>query len=523
MRHELGTEGSVNVAGEPVASVTSNTPLVVIVGAGPVGCLAALAFAKEGWRVEIYEGRPDMRLPSSRAALAQRSVNLAISSRGLAALYSVDRPMMLRILEDAIPMKGRLLHTRGGKTESQLYDPNGQCINSIDRGVLNEYLLQETLVFPTISVFFKHKLLTADFDTKSLSFRSEDKNQTITAKFDLCIGTDGSYSNVRRQMMRMMRMDYQQEYISHEYVELKIPAGTDAKGGAQFLLDPNHLHIWPRHSFMLIALPNKDRTFTCTLFAPTSEFDQLTTRSAVSAWFKAHFPDAVELIGEGTLVEDFRRNPRNSLISLKVKPYHYRDRCIILGDAAHSMVPFYGQGLNCGLEDVRVLMNILRREGAHQPRNREKREDIDVCLEGAFQRYSETRHDDLVAIRDMAMANYVEMRHSVTTPSYVFRKMIDDLFAALSAPYIPFSTLAPTLADEPEGFPGSAPRGWLPLYTMVTFRPDISYATAKKKAENQSTIITGIGLGSLGVGIWIGLAGIRAILGRGTREAFLWT
>ncbi|KAF8574488.1 FAD/NAD-binding domain-containing protein [Ramaria rubella] len=497
------------------ADVTSSSPLVVVVGAGPVGCLAALAFARAGWEVRIYEGRPDMRLPSSKAALAQRSVNLAISSRGLAALHSVDQSLMTRILEDAIPMKGRLLHTQNGQTESQLYDPNGQCINSMNRSTLNEFLLEEALTFPTISVFFNHKLLTADFNARSLSFYSEEMHQTVNVDFELCVGADGSYSNVRRQMMRVMRMDYQQEYISHEYVELKIPAGADESGSSQFLLDPNHLHIWPRHSFMLIALPNKDKTFTSTLFAPTSEFAQLTTRDAASIWFKTHFPDAVKLIGEETLLNDFQRNPRNSLISLKAKPYHYKDRCIILGDAAHSMVPFYGQGLNCGLEDVRVLVNILRSEGAHKPRKGAKGKDVDLGLERAFQRYSEIRHDDLVAIQDLAMNNYVEMRHSVTTPSYIFRKTLDNVFAALSAPYIPFSVLAPTLARAPTGFPSPAPRGWLPLYTMVTFRPDISYAAAKRKAERQSTIITGIGLASFGVGFWIGLAGMRGALGLG--------
>jgi len=291
-----------------------------------------------------------------------------------------------------------------------------------------------------------------------------------------------------------------------DYVELKIPAGVDARGQPEFLLDPNHLHIWPRHSFMLIALPNKDKSFTATLFAPRAELDLLPSRAVAAAWFWRHFPDVIHLVGEEMLLNDFEKNPRNSLISIKATPYHYKDRCIILGDAAHSMVPFYGQGLNCGLEDVRVLINLMRREEAIHPRTRK---DMDVRLERAFECYSETRHEDLVAIRDLAMDNYVEMRHSVTTPAYLFRKMIDNTFAALTAPHVPLLSLLTELGKEPTGFRPSSARGWLPLYTMVTFRPDISYSTAKKKAERQSNIITTIGAASLGVGI---LAGMRMIL-----------
>ncbi|GJJ12058.1 hypothetical protein Clacol_006299 [Clathrus columnatus] len=396
----------VELKGVPIPADANNVPvpLLVVVGAGPVGCTTALAFAKAGWEVSIYEGRADIRLSSSKKNLAQRSVNLAISSRGLAALYSIEPNLMDRILNKAIPMKGRLLHLASGKTESQLYDPSDQCIHSIDRGLLNQVLLQEAINCPAIQVHFEHKLTTADFNRRILTFSTSNKEALFDVHFDLCVGADGSYSNVRRQMMRVMRMDYQQYYIPHDYVELKIPAGIDESGKRYFLLDPNHLHIWPRYSFMLIALPNEDKSFTSTLFAPTSELAKLDTREKASEWLKEYFPDAVSLVGEETLLNDFERNPRNSLISLQAKPYHYKDRCIILGDAAHSMVPFYGQGLNCGLEDVRVLMNILRNEGVIQPSKR-KGGDVDQNLERAFRRYSETRHDDLVAICDLAMDN----------------------------------------------------------------------------------------------------------------------
>ncbi|KNZ74195.1 Kynurenine 3-monooxygenase [Termitomyces sp. J132] len=381
---------------------------VVVVGAGPVGCLAAMAFAKLGWQVEVFEGRPDIRLPSSKAANQQRSINLAISHRGIAALEAVNPGLVQRFIDTVIPMRGRMIHNSKGDLDSQLYDKNGQCINSIDRALLNEVLLQEAATIGNISIFFNHKVIAADFIERHITVRNSESGEEYSVNFDLCIGADGSYSIIRRQLMRVVRMDYQQEYIKHEYIELKMPAGIDADGKATFLLDPNHLHIWPRHSFMLIALPNKDKTFTCTLFAPTSDFDRLNTPENILAWFKLHFPDALSVIGEKILVEDFTRNPRSPLICTKSKPYHFEDCAIILGDAAHSMVPFYGQGLNCGLEDVRILMTLLLQEGVKpmSPSNKVgSTNGVDQSLARVLARYSDTRHEDLIAICDLAMDN----------------------------------------------------------------------------------------------------------------------
>ncbi|KAF7984033.1 hypothetical protein HWV62_17549 [Athelia sp. TMB] len=478
----------------------------VVAGAGPVGCLAAMALARSGWQVDIYEGRADMRLPSSRAAANARSINLAISARGLAALHAIDPAATQRFLGTVIPMRGRMIHSTDGRLHDQAYDTDGQCINSIDRALLNEGLLDEASAVPNIRVFFKHKIQAVDFDRKSMVVRDTDENKDVLIHFDFCVGADGSYSVVRRQMMRVVRMDFQQEYIPHEYLELKVPAGADAQGRPTFLLDPNHLHIWPRHSFMLIALPNKDKSFTCTLFAPTTEFGRLRSREAVLAWFAAQFPDALALIGADAIADAFAHNPLSPLISTKCNPYHYKDRVIILGDAAHSMVPFYGQGLNCGLEDVRVLDTLLREEGvaasADDNLDATVPEDtVDPRLARALARYSASRHEDLIAICDMAMDNYVEMRHSVTTPVYLFRKMLDNVLFSLSSrkhgSAARAGPLNPLLARV--AFPG-APRGWLPLYTMVTFRPDISYATARRKAERQAQIVVAAG--------WVGAAAL---------------
>ncbi|KAF9052962.1 hypothetical protein BJ165DRAFT_1444407 [Panaeolus papilionaceus] len=480
---------------------------LVVVGAGPVGCLAALAFAKRGWLVDIYEGRPDMRLPLSKLATQQRSINLAISHRGIAAIEAVDAAAAQRFLQSAIPMHGRMIHKQSGEQHSQQYDRDGQSINSIDRALLNEGLLREATASPNVRVFFDSKVLSADFDNKTITIRNSTTNSEHSIDFDLCLGADGSYSVIRRQLMRVVRMNFQQEYIRDEYIEFKMPAGRNEKGEPTFLLDPNHLHIWPRHSFMFIALPNKDKTFTCTLFAPSTELDRLCSADVILSWFKFYFPDAVRAIGEQRLVEDFMKNPRCPLICTKAKPYHYMDRAIILGDAAHSMVPFYGQGLNTGLEDVRILSTILDEEGVQSsPSISDYHGNQDRRLAYALQRYTDTRHEDLIAICDLAMDNYVEMRHSVTQLTYLFRKTLDNLLYSITSPQlVSLSSLVPTLSRVP--YPPGKPKGWLPLYTMVTFRPDINYATVKEKAARQSIILdwmSWIGVVVVGVAVaWI--------------------
>jgi len=285
-----------------------------------------------------------------------------------------------------------------------------------------------------------------------------------------------------------------------------MPAGTDSDGRPTFQLDPNHLHIWPRHSFMLIALPNKDKTFTCTLFAPAIELDRLRRPDQVLTWFKSHFPDAVRAIGEKRLVDGFLSNPRSPLICTKASPYHYKDRAIILGDAAHSMVPFYGQGLNAGLEDVRILTTLLDDEGVASkcPILVAQRHNHDRRLGSALQRYSDTRHEDLIAINELAMENYAEMRHKVTQSSFVFWKTLDNLLYSLTSPETAsLSHVVPSLAKQP--YPPGKPKGWLPLYTMVTFRPDINYATARSKAKCQTAMLTRT--------VWIGVAALGVAAG----------
>lgn len=476
----------------------------VVVGAGPVGCLAALALRNAGWTVTVYDARPDMRLPENKSQLSQRSINLAISARGITALHSVNPKFAERFLDTAIPMRGRMIHPVHGREESQLYDLNGQCINSIDRALLNEDLLNQ-LTAASVPIVFRHKLLHADFDHKTLTFYSESDQKDVRVRYDFCIGADGCYSAVRRQLMRVVRMNYQQEYIPHEYIELRIPAGKGPSGEDTFRLDPNHLHIWPRHSFMLIALPNKDKTFTSTLFAPTAEFERFRDDKMFISWFRTHFPDALDLVGEDRLLHDYKHNPRSALIHIKTRPYHYKDNVILLGDAAHAMVPFYGQGLNCGLEDVRVLHVLLEKHRV-DPENMVPDGQVDDNLSRALQEYTDSRHEDLDAICDLAMANYEEMRHAVTTPMYRLRKTLDGLLSRWT-PFLPFQSFFPYLSSNTFK---PTPNGWLALYTMVTFRPDIRYSEVRRKAKRQdyllsmfawSGIATTAGVGSLAVGL----------------------
>ncbi|KAG8868012.1 kynurenine 3-monooxygenase, mitochondrial precursor [Serendipita sp. 405] len=480
------------------------TRSVVVVGAGPVGCLAALALHREGWAVTVYETRADMRLPENKSQLVQRSINLAMSSRGITALRAVDNRIADKFLQTAIPMHGRMIHPVNGKEQSQPYDVNGQWINSIDRALLNEDLLNE-LTAKSIPVKFHHKLLHANFEGKHLTFRDSACEKDATVPYDLCIGADGAYSAVRRQLMRVVRMDYQQEFIPHEYIELRVAPGIGPDGSTHYQLHPNHLHIWPRHSFMLIALPNKDKSFTSTLFAPTSEFEKLKDANEFIDWFRSHFPDALNLIGESRLIEDYKRNPRSPLIHIKARPYHYKDSVVILGDAAHAMVPFYGQGLNCGLEDVRVLDILLQRH-AVDPAKSVPQGTMDDALVSALREYTDSRHEDLNAICDLAMANYEEMRHAVTTPLYKLRKRVDGLLSRLT-PFTAFEAFIPRLKQE-TFLP--TPRGWLALYTMVTFRPDISYAEVKRKARRQDTFINNVA--------W---SGLMFVLGTGSLFAGL--
>ncbi|RLV91018.1 Kynurenine 3-monooxygenase [Spathaspora sp. JA1] len=449
---------------------------VGIVGAGLVGCLAALAFAKKGYLVTVFELRSDPRTVSDRSQKNLRSINLAISNRGISAMKYVDEDMAQRILQQIVPMKGRMIHDiTGTKQESQLYGLSGECINSIDRGFLNECLLDELDLHENVRVLFDHKLirlndLSSDIKPTMVFLDSKQHNEFKTFKFNYIVGSDGAHSQFRYQMSRFTRLDFQQKYIDMQYLELYIPANEDAtEEKDRFTIDPNHLHIWPRHNFMLIALPNKDGSFTSTFFSPWSVIDSLKTSEEWLNFFKENFPDAYDLIGEVALISAYENNPRGSLIQINAYPYHSPNgRAIIVGDAAHSMVPFYGQGMNCGFEDVGVLMKLI---------------DEHVDIPTAFEQYSELRKKDLDAICKLALDNFYEMSSKVTNFRYLIRKNLDY-----------------TLGKYANGRYFQ----WLPLYTMVSFRDDIPYSKAVEIEKWQQTTLTRINCVLAGVAVVAG-------------------
>ncbi|ROV89127.1 hypothetical protein VSDG_08878 [Cytospora chrysosperma] len=405
---------------------------VVVVGAGPVGSLAALYAAQRGYDVEIYELRNDLRDPSTVPLNFTKSINLALSVRGITAMQHAEpntpegeRKLLDHVLAATIPMRGRMIHGRkaGGHLyeEPQDYDVHGRTIFAVDRGGLNKRILDVLEDMPNVTFFFNHKLTGADFRKRKAWFEvkgaQDGRPKEIEVPFDLMLGADGAHSSVRYHMMKYTRMDYEQRYIDTLWCEFQIQPKEhfDATNPmSQFRISPNHLHIWPGKEFMFIAIPSEDGTFTCTLFAPGEKYAYLEANpSKVPAFFDQYFPGVTELIPARELIASFERNPHLPLISIKCKPHHYSSSVVLLGDAAHAMVPFYGQGMNTGLEDVRTLFTFL-----------DKHADGDRSQ--ALDEYTAYRVPDAHTINDLALQNYVEMRASVLSPAYRLRKFLEE-------------------------------------------------------------------------------------------------
>jgi len=402
---------------------------VAVVGGGLVGALQALYLAKRKFRVDLYERRADIRTVEKAEG---RSINLALSTRGREALREVG--LEDAVLKTALPMSSRMIHSVSGEQSRQYYGKKDQCIYSVDRLNLNKLLLNNVEANPNVKLHFEHQLVRADLNQKELHFttkqaagstsgRAEDKQ----AKCDFIFGCDGAHSTVRRQMMRWGSLNYSQEYIGHGYKELTMPPTTDGL----FAMDENSLHIWPRGEFMMIALPNQDRTFTMTMFMPNDTFNSIETDEDLLAFFLQHFQDSVSLIGPDKLVEEYFTNPVGKLMSVKCTPHFMAGSTVILGDAAHAVVPFYGQGMNAGFEDCLVFYEALQRHGDD--------------LAAASSDYDHTHWRDTHTIADFSMSNYVEMRSKVLSRVFLLRKYIDNFLHALF------------------------PRTFIPLYTMVAF------------------------------------------------------
>jgi kynurenine 3-monooxygenase len=358
---------------------------IAIVGAGLAGCLLAALLARRGLAVDVYERRDD---PRRAGAERGRSINLAISARGLDALGRVG--LDERALADALPMRGRTLHSPTGALAYQSYSADGtRAINSISRAGLNQALLDRAEAETGVRLHFGHRLTGVDADTGELTFEG------VTAGADVVLGADGAYSAVRRSIQH--GMDLHQDFLPHGYKELTIPARN-----GEFALDPASLHIWPRGASMMIALPNTDRSFTCTLFWAKTDFAALDTPEKVLAAFRERYPDAVPLMP--TLAADYLANPVGSLVTVRCRPW-VRGRVALVGDAAHAIVPFFGQGANCAFEDCVELDRSLTASGGDWP--------------AALARYQAGRKANADAIADMALENFVEMSEKVASP--VFR------------------------------------------------------------------------------------------------------
>src|SRR6266852_3860274 len=381
----------------------SRPQTITIIGAGLNGPLLGLSLAKRGFRVEIYERSPDMRRVRIDTG---RSINLALSTRGIHALQKAGLWDSLRNL--IIPMKGRMMHSIAGELTFQLYGKDeAEVINSISRAELNVALMNAAEA-QGVAIHFDQRCIGFELNSGALRLRHEESHQETTLESKVVIGCDGSASAIRHEMLKLNRFNFSQQYLDYGYKELTIPS----KPNGSHALEKHALHIWPRGSFMLIALPNVDGTFACILFLPfegTDSFASLSTSADVVQFFQSHFPDAFSLMPQ--LAENFVANPTGAMVTIKCSPWHVEGRAVLLGDAVHAIVPFFGQGLNCGFEDCTSLVELLDRPDPDWPR--------------VFRDFEHERKVNTDAIADMAIENFTEMRDRVADSRFLFRKKVE--------------------------------------------------------------------------------------------------
>lgn len=374
---------------------------VTILGAGLVGSVLAVLLRKRGYAVRIYERRPDMRRETAGAG---RSINLAMSNRGWKALELAGLRADIEAI--ALPMPGRFLHQKDGSAAFQAYGKNGEAIYSVSRAELNKKLM-DLAEQHGAEIIFNHRCTRVDVPGNTI-FLQDGNGREHALACDLLFGADGAFSSLRTATALMDRTNFSQYYIEAGYKELSIPAGP----GGSWLMEKHALHIWPRHNYMMIALPNTDGSFTCTLFFPfegTPSFASVQTEEEIRAFFREQFPDAVDLMP--TLVEDYKNNPVSSLITTKIFPWKYKDKSCLIGDAAHAIVPFYGQGMNAGFEDCSVLEGLMEKHG----------EDWTLI----FREFEQLRKPNGDAVAELALNNFIEMRDKVADPVFLERKKIE--------------------------------------------------------------------------------------------------
>jgi len=416
---------------------------VLVIGGGLVGALHAAHLAAKGHPVKLYERRPDMR---NVEMVAGKSINLALSHRGWKAIRMVGLEEHIR--DVSIPMFGRKIHDIEGNETYQPYGKEGQAIYSVSRGELNVALLN-LAAQRQVEMNFDWRCVQVDFDKSTAHFENNVTGEQRTEKADLIFGTDGAFSQVRADMMRTPRFNYQQEFIPHGYRELLLPAGQNGS----FQIEKNALHIWPRGGYMLIALPNPGGSFTCTLFMPYTgkhSFAALDSDSKIDSFFKEVFPDFYALMPD--LLSNYHSHPLSDLVIIRCYPWVRHNTCL-LGDASHAIVPFYGQGMNSGFEDCTVMEELMVEHAENWPK--------------ILDRFQELRKPDADAIAELAMRNYVEMRDLVGDPRFLLQKKIEAKIH------------------------GKHPDKWTPLYTQVTFS-DTRYSVALSDGKRQEKIMAEI-------------------------------
>jgi kynurenine 3-monooxygenase len=412
---------------------------IAVVGSGLVGSLLAIYLRKAGHIVHIYDRSPDIR----QIQFSGRSINLAMSNRGWKALDAVGVGDAVR--EIAIPMDKRAIHLVD-KLNFQNYGQEGESIYSISRGILNRKMI-DLAENAGAEFFFEQKIWDVTLVDATLHVGETERGAWEDKKYDMVFGADGAFSRIRHRMQRQSMFNYSQEFLNIGYKELNIPANPDGS----HKLDKNSFHIWPRGEYMLIALPNLDGSFTCTLFMPfegENSFDLLKERKDVVSFFEINFPDSIDVIPE--LAEDFFKNPTSTLVTMKCFPWTYGDKVALIGDACHAIVPFYGQGMNAGFEDISILYEMMEKYG----------ED----WETVFSEYEKSRKPNADAIAELSYRNFLEMSSKTADDKFLLQKKIEKVFS------------------------DRHPDKWIPLYSRVTFS-DRPYSEALAIGDFQNEIM----------------------------------
>jgi kynurenine 3-monooxygenase len=412
---------------------------IAVVGSGLVGSLLSIYLKKAGHTVHVYDRSPDIR----NINFSGRSINLAMSHRGWKALDGAGVGDKVR--DVAIAMEKRAIHLVDS-LNFQYYGNNGENIYSISRGVLNKKMI-DLAEEAGAEFFFEEKIWDLNLAEATLQIGETERGEWTDVKYDMVFGADGAFSRIRHRMQRQSMFNYSQDFLNTGYKELHIPANPDGS----YKLDKNSLHIWPRGKYMLIALPNLDGSFTCTLFMPfegENSLATLKTRAEVEQFFEKNLPDTIDVIPD--LAEDFFKNPTSTLVTMKCFPWTYNDKVALIGDACHAIVPFYGQGMNAGFEDISVLYEMIEKYG----------DDWKTI----FSEYEKSRKPNADAIAELSYRNFMEMSTKTADPKFILQKKIEKHFS------------------------DKYPEKWMPLYSRVTFstRP---YTEALAIGDFQETIM----------------------------------